>query len=180
MTMITSLTFLVNDSRRKGQQPSCYLSLGSDAYLHLEGNLVTLGTPWSSLKGYWWAEKCHPVGFSEPFSASACRANAFQMHPESGLCVSALARGVSCALGTLNSHSNPPEGENSHWSGPLKGRWQCPCQITPALHPECPTCLPRHPCHQGRSPALHQDLIHFPMEGFVGAASGSLSVGWWE
>lgn len=140
--MITSLTFLVSDSRRKGQQPSCYLSLWSDAYLLLEGSLVTLGTPWSSLKGYWWAEKCHPVGISEPFSASACRAKAFPVDPESGLCVNGLAHGVTCALETWIPIVTPqkeriPTGQGP-WKGGGNGHARSPLPYTQSATHACP------------------------------------------
>lgn len=40
MTMIMSLTFSADDSRKKGQRLSCYSSLWRDSYLHFEENLL--------------------------------------------------------------------------------------------------------------------------------------------
>lgn len=64
------------------------------------------------------------------------------MGSESGLCVSALAHGASCALETLNSHSNPqreriPTGQDP-WEGGDNGHARSPLPYTQSTTRACP------------------------------------------
>lgn len=119
----------------------------------LEGNLVTLG---NTLK------LSERIGEQKAPSCGRLR-TLFYVSLQSQRIPNGLREWTLCqCLGpwgqlcseTLNSHSNPTEGERiPTGQDPLEGGDNGHAPITPALHPEQRMCLPRPCCHQGRSPA---------------------------